>query len=379
MPGRLFEISKNTAEDKKTLVIRDKEYEVIKEVESPKYGKGLLLKKGKYKFYKYEGDSRLLFAGEISKKTAPGQKHGMLTIIEEAERDKSNCVSKVWCQCDCGNVIKVWVTSLLAGKRTDCGCYRSKIPAHKHFMTNSKLYRSWHRHKQWCSNPKIREYKNHGGKGIKMCDEWLGENGFMNYMEWALKEGYDETMTITRFNQEKDFCPENCRIMPAPENRYNFKKKVFNEAVDKWIYDNCKKYSYIEMAEITGIDEALMLRYLSFKNYYQRKVPWKEWQIDLLKKWYGKIPMRSLLPLIGKTEQGISTKAEALGLNEAAKCYKFNLTLEQAKEIYRRVNAGDQLGIVAREVKASVGDAAEFMKVAEKPFYDFLRKEKKDK
>ncbi len=71
-----------------------------------------------------------------------------------------------------------------------------------------------------CYNPKLRSYKNYGGKGVTVCDEWLcnektGKNikGWLAFEKWAISNGYTEGLTLDRINTEYGYSPENCRLV----------------------------------------------------------------------------------------------------------------------------------------------------------------------
>ena len=53
---------------------------------------------------------------------------------------------------------------------------------------------------QRCSNKDFKEYEHYGGRNIKVCDEWLDENGFVNFYNWSIKNNYKEGLTIDRVN-----------------------------------------------------------------------------------------------------------------------------------------------------------------------------------
>lgn len=78
-----------------------------------------------------------------------------------------------------------------------------------------------------CYYPSTNQYKNYGGKGIKVCDEWKHIEGFINFYNWAMKNGYDETLTLDRIDNNKDYCPENCRWVTSKEQSNHRTNNVF--------------------------------------------------------------------------------------------------------------------------------------------------------
>ena len=67
-----------------------------------------------------------------------------------------------------------------------------------------------------CYNPKRKEYKTYGGKGIIICDEWL--ESFDNFAIWALNNGYELGLTIDRIDSDGNYEPSNCRWLSRSEN-----------------------------------------------------------------------------------------------------------------------------------------------------------------
>ena len=92
-----------------------------------------------------------------------------------------------------------------------CGCSQHSIISETnriHGQTPKSLYRRWVYMKNKCYNPNNPWYKDYGGKGIGVCDEW--RSSFESFREWALTNGYRENLMLSRKDINSDFTPENC-------------------------------------------------------------------------------------------------------------------------------------------------------------------------
>ena len=155
-----------------------------------------------------------------------GRKYGRLTVIKRVDnaRQPNGKTQVQWlCKCTCGKTIVVRSTSLNSGNTKSCGCAMNKP---KHGLSKTRLYRIWNAMKNRCNNPNNYGYKNYGGRGIKVCDEW--NKDFLEFYNWAINNGYKENLSIDRINNNGNYEPNNCRWATSKEqmaNRRNFKVK----------------------------------------------------------------------------------------------------------------------------------------------------------
>ena len=82
--------------------------------------------------------------------------------------------------------------------------------------SNMRLYQIFKSMQQRCYVENNKDYKQYGGKGITICDEWLTDPS--EFENWALNHGYTDSLTIDRINPQGNYCPQNCRWVSVETN-----------------------------------------------------------------------------------------------------------------------------------------------------------------
>ena len=165
------------------------------------------------------------------------------------------------CKCDCGNTCIVQSAHLRSGAIYSCGCEKIKKIRKantKHGLVHTRLYTTFHSMKARCLNKNNKNYSRYGGRGIKICDEWLAD--FMNFYTWAINNGYKEGLTIDRINNDGNYEPNNCRWVGADVQMRNYSR-------NKFITINNETHCIADWADILGINvHTIYSRYQRGKN-----------------------------------------------------------------------------------------------------------------
>ena len=135
-----------------------------------------------------------------------GQKFGKWTAIKHISHPKNPS----WlCRCECGTEKLVQAGTLKNGKSKQCSKCNG-LDKKIHGMSRTSTYKSWRSMKDRCYNPNASYYSIYGGRGISVCERWLGKNGFINFLA-DMGEKPDPTYSIDRIDVNSGYYPENCR------------------------------------------------------------------------------------------------------------------------------------------------------------------------
>lgn len=85
-----------------------------------------------------------------------------------------------------------------------------------------------------CNNKKFSRYIYYGQKGIKVCKEWSGSDGFLNFYTWAIKNGYNNQLQIDRINTYGNYEPNNCRWVDEICQHNNTRRNCIIFYDNKW-------------------------------------------------------------------------------------------------------------------------------------------------
>lgn len=173
-----------------------------------------------------------------------GKRFNRLLVIKKHENKQGKEILWV-CKCNCGKETLVMGSNLKRGTTKSCGCLRKDYPK-LHFTKqikkdNERVYSIWECMKARCNNKNRPNYKDYGGRGIKLYYKWETFEGFWEDMH----KGYSDKLTIERINVNGNYEPSNCKwatYIEQANNRRNSRLITYNGETDT-LPNLCRKYN----------------------------------------------------------------------------------------------------------------------------------------
>lgn len=175
-----------------------------------------------------------------------GQKFGDIEVIKKHHTKivyygKRKLIKDFYlCRCKCGKEFVVYKHNLTRNvdRIKSCGC---AMGSHHHSKT--RCMKIFYGMRKRCYDKNCADYKNYGGRGIKIYSEWY--KNCESFYNWAINSGYADNLTIERIDVNKDYCPENCRWATKIEQAKNKRNTIK-------VYYKGQMLTINEICNITG-------------------------------------------------------------------------------------------------------------------------------
>lgn len=149
-----------------------------------------------------------------------GKKFGRWLVIG---RDNTK---HLWlCRCECGTERYISTGKLNAGATKSCGCsFRTR-----HGLSHHPLAARYNLMLARCYDCNSAAYKNYGGRGIYVCERWLGNEGLVNYINDVSKlpHAKDAGVDLDRINNDGPYSPTNVHWVTRAKNLRNYRRNLY--------------------------------------------------------------------------------------------------------------------------------------------------------
>lgn len=190
-------------------------------------------------------------------------------------------MAKALYQCDCGTTKEVVCAKVKSGHTRSCGCWAKDTPVTKHGYYHHPLYKTFYNIKKRCCDPDNDAYPAYGGRGVKICEEWLKDP--IAFVKWGITKGWRSGLQV-----DKDIIPEKLKIpalLYSPEMccLATRKEQMNSTRANRKLELNGVIKNLCQWSEITGIDRLTISERLRrgwsveraltepVKNYKKRK------------------------------------------------------------------------------------------------------------
>lgn len=161
---------------------------------------------------KSEASRRFKGVSPSNFKNFEGKRIGLVTVLKRVNKEKKG--TDYLLKCDCGTEFVSNFSNIRRSNYLRCTCGEHK-----------KLKSILRKMNERCSNPKSKDFKWYGQKGVKVSEEWVKFP--VHFINWAINNGWDESLSIDRVDSSKDYSSDNCRWITKNEN-------CRRAAVERW-------------------------------------------------------------------------------------------------------------------------------------------------
>lgn len=188
-----------------------------------------------------------------------------LTFIKQTKWGKHH---KAIYKCECGKEKELYIFNVTSGSTKSCGCSTNKT----HGLSKLKIYDIWCGIKGRCTNTENEDYHNYGGRGVRICEEWLSNPE--SFCKWAISNGWKRGMEIDKDKKEgMVYSPENCVVLTKKQNanhrrdNHVIQYKGYSKTIQEW-------------AEMIGIDPKNLRYRLSISGWDLEKSVFRKMRPD---------------------------------------------------------------------------------------------------
>lgn len=151
-------------------------------------------------------------------------------------RDESPSRLVRWiCRCSCGTERSVIGDNLRNGISKSCGCYKSMVSSAiavithtTHGMYHHPLFGTHKSMIDRCCRSGNKSYKNYGGRGISVHEDWFNFKTFSDYIMAEIGPR-PEKNDLDRIDNNKGYEPGNVRWSSRSQNNMNRRNNLFIE------------------------------------------------------------------------------------------------------------------------------------------------------
>lgn len=176
-----------------------------------------------------------------------GRRFGRFVVIDKGPKHykPSGQSCNTWlCKCECGNTKIVNGYCLRKGITKSCGCILKEGIRRTHGKSHTRLHNAWCHMRARCKDKNSKDYKDYGGRGITVCEEW--DKSFESFYKWSMENGYTDELSIDRIDVNGNYEPSNCRWATNKEQARNTRK-------NRLLTFNGETKTMAEWSEITGL------------------------------------------------------------------------------------------------------------------------------